>query len=79
MLLEHTPGHGIKFVYIQTDSAGGHGGGRGSGMQLSLNQINSYANTKTKDKEVSFHSISSPSLFLSTPFHSLPNPQSHLT
>lgn len=41
---------GIRYVKIQTDSAGGHGGGRsGKGMQMSLNEINQYA---TKYAEV---------------------------
>lgn len=40
--------HGIRFVRIQTDSAGGHGGGRGSGMEKSLSRINKYAKRYSK-------------------------------
>ena len=59
MLLESTPGHNIKYVFVQTDSAGGHGGGRGTGMEKSLREINESAATMTGDKQVSFLSISS--------------------
>lgn len=43
LLLASIENHGITNVYVQTDSAGGHGGGRGSGMQKSLDAINEYA------------------------------------
>lgn len=42
VLLAAHAGHGIKHVVVQTDSAGGHGGGRGSGMLKSLQKINTY-------------------------------------
>lgn len=36
--------HNIRHVFIQTDSAGGHGGGRsGKGMEKSLKEVNKYA------------------------------------
>lgn len=52
MLLNSTPDHGITKVFIQTDSAGGHGGGRGQGMAKSLDQINEYARKVCKRKTV---------------------------
>lgn len=45
LLLASNENHGITRVYVQTDSAGGHGGGRGSGMEKSLKEINDYAAT----------------------------------
>lgn len=52
MLLNSTPDHGITKVFIQTDSAGGHGAGRGQGMAKSLDQINEYARKVCKRKTV---------------------------
>jgi hypothetical protein len=57
MLLEKTPNHSITTVIIQTDSAGGHGGGRGSGMKKSLDEVNKYAEEKTSGKQVSPYSF----------------------
>lgn len=46
LLLASIEDHGITHVYVQTDSAGGHGGARGSGMKKSLDGINDYARTR---------------------------------